>query len=65
MILSRNISESAKTVSVQCCACLKMVRLSDALFDLNGTPFHAYYHEACAPVTSLDKSPLDKPGALH
>jgi hypothetical protein len=33
---------------VQCCVCLKMVSTKEALADMNGEPFKAYYHPKCA-----------------
>lgn len=41
-------SLAAGNISVPCLACGKMVRLCDAIIDLDGPAFKAYYHEKCA-----------------
>lgn len=49
MNLVHDHSAGAASVSVQCLACAKMVRLADALIDPDGPAFRAYYHRRCAP----------------
>lgn len=39
------------TTSVPCLRCRQLVRLSEAVIDLDGPPFEAYYHTPCAPGT--------------
>ena len=48
-------------VSVQCCVCLQMVPLQDALADLDGPAFQAYYHANClAPLQTVEKTPTNE-----
>lgn len=43
-------SAGAHAVSVPCYVCGRMVRLCDALCDLDGPAFEAYYCPACVPA---------------
>jgi hypothetical protein len=45
MKLTRDHSDGALAVSVSCLTCGRMVRLADALVDLDGPAFEAYYHD--------------------
>lgn len=33
-----------------CLTCKRSLRLSDAVIDIDGPPFHAYYHPRCTPA---------------
>jgi hypothetical protein len=53
-------SPGARAVSVPCLACGVMVRLSDAIIDLEGPPYRAYYHVQCLPVGAPDRAPCSQ-----
>jgi hypothetical protein len=45
----RDTSRHARAVTVACRACGLTLWLSEALIDLAGPAYQAYYHEQCAP----------------
>lgn len=47
MRLVKDHSAGAYVVSVPCFKCAKMLSLSDAVMDLDGPAFQAYYHANC------------------
>lgn len=46
-------SAGARAVSVSCLKGDGMVKLADAVVDLDGPAFQAYYHAACAPAGDI------------
>jgi hypothetical protein len=49
MRLTVDHSAGAHNVQIQCYVCKAMLGLCDALIDLDGPAFEAYYHKACLP----------------
>lgn len=41
-------SDGAYAIQVACSKCKMTLRLADAVMDLRGKPFEAYYHKLCA-----------------
>lgn len=54
MKLAKDHSIGAHAVSVPCYKCGSMLRLSDAVMDLDGPAFEAYYHATCLDVDTTD-----------
>jgi hypothetical protein len=50
--LVRDRNPGAHEVRVLCLACGHWLYLSEALIDLDGPAFEAYYHAECAPAES-------------
>ncbi len=56
-------SIAAGNVRVPCYQCSKMLPLSEALIDLAGPPFQAYYHLTCLPPNTA--LPSHNPPTCH
>ena len=63
MRLVRDHSDGAYAVSVPCLAGDGMVRLCEAVIDIHGPAFQAYYHQKCAP--DGDVPPCNRDGCAH
>lgn len=54
--MSRFIRDHSHTnVGVYCLACGKHVWLHDAIVDIEGPAFKAYYHQGCVPKTTPEQ----------
>lgn len=65
MNLTTDHSDGAYAVRVQCFACKAMLLLADAIIDLDGPAFEAYYHRGCIPFGAEFPNSCKRPGCAR